>query len=604
MLGTMKLQEWIHRLELGAGARYLRWLLTLFAFAALAVAYDSLCFRNLENPEAMDAAQLGRNIGQGKGYTTLFVRPFSMALTREHRADKSPLLKASHRDISNAPVYPMVLAAVSWLTPAPGDLTVRKGFRIVPQDLFIAVLNQALMGLGALLVFCLALGWFDRSVAWASAVLFALTELYWRFSISGLSTMLLMDLVLLLVWMLSRFERDNRENGGGRVFVYAVAIGVLVGLAMLTRYSAGWLIMPTLVFVAWTAARKRLGVTAAVFCAFAITVTPWLVRNTAASGWPFGTATFAVLEETPSFPSDTLERSLNPSFAGLPGHGWDLAADAARKGVINMREIVTNDLPRLGGNWLWAFFLVGLMVRFQNTNLSRVRWFVVGAIALMAPVQALSRTHLSTESPGINAENLLVLFSPLVLVFGVGLFFVLVESLPLSTRAARFGTLAGFGALISLPLLLALMPPRGRASAPYYAPRIQQVARYINEREMLMSDIPWAVAWYGQRQCVPLTLNWQSSPRHEDFTEINDFQKTVNGLYVSTRTTDDKFLSGWFAGANQSWGSFLLFAFVRHEIPDGFPLKRSPEGWFANGELLLMDRDRWTGRAKGISKKD
>jgi hypothetical protein len=363
--------------------------------------------------------------------------------------------------------------------------------------------------------------------------------------------------------------------------------------------------VPVLVFVARTAAWKRLGVTAAVFCAFAMTVTPWLVRNTAASGWPFGTATFAIMEETTSFPSDTLERSLNPSFTGLPGHGWDLAARVARKGVINMREIIANDLPRLGGNWLWAFFLVGLMVRFQNVNLSRLRWFVVGAIGLMAAVQALSRTHLSTESPGINAENLLVLFSPLVLVFGVGMFFVLVESLPLPTRAVRFGTLAGFGALISLPLLLAFMPPRPRVlSPPYYAPRIQQVARYINEREMFMSDIPWAVAWYGQRQCVWLTLNWQSSPRHEDFIEINDFHKTVNGLYVSARTTDEKFFSGWFAGDNQDWGSFLLLAFVRHEIPNGFPLKRSPEGLFANGELLLMDRDRWTARVKEVSKKD
>src|SRR5881396_1489279 len=122
MLGTMKLQEWIHRLELGAGVRYLRWLLALVAFAALAVAYDSLCFRNFANAEAMDAAQLGRNIAEGRGYTTLFVRPFSMALTREHRADKSPLLKQPHRDISNAPVYPVILSALFRLTPAPADL--------------------------------------------------------------------------------------------------------------------------------------------------------------------------------------------------------------------------------------------------------------------------------------------------------------------------------------------------------------------------------------------------------------------------------------------------------------------------------------------------
>lgn len=104
-----------------------------------------------------------------------------------------------------------------------------------------------------------------------------------------------------------------------------------------------------------------------------------------------------------------------------------------------------------------------------------------------------------------------------------------------------------------------------------------------------MSDIPWAVAWYGDRQCLGLTLGWR-----DDFVKVSDFQKTVRGLYVSTRTTDSKFISNWFAGENRGWGDFFMHAFLRREIPAGFPLKHSPEGIFANGELLLMDRDRWS----------
>ena len=49
MLGSLRLQEWIHRLEMGAGVRYLRWLLVGVAFAMLALVYDSLCFRNFNN---------------------------------------------------------------------------------------------------------------------------------------------------------------------------------------------------------------------------------------------------------------------------------------------------------------------------------------------------------------------------------------------------------------------------------------------------------------------------------------------------------------------------------------------------------------------------
>ncbi len=589
----MRVQEWIHRMELGAGAKYVRWFAAIIGFAMLALIYDSLCFRNFTTAEAMDAAQLGRNIAQGRGYTTYFVRPLSVALTRDAREDKSPLLKEGHRDISNPPVYPLVLAALLKVTPDPGDLLLVKGFSIFPPNMYIAVFNQMLFGLGALLVFRLALRWFNLHVAWMSVVLFLLTELYWRFTISGLSTILLIDLVLLLVLLMGRFERRARENGSPAKLLWSsLAIGATVGFVMLTRYSLGWLILPVLVFVAASGARRRWAWAAAAFAGFAIIVTPWTIRNVMASGLPFGTATYALVDGTAAFPADTLERSLAPSFRGMPGQEWQMFVMIVHKGVTGVRESVASELPRLGGNWLWAFFLAGLLVRFQSVNLSRIRWFVVGSLALLIPVQALARTHLAADSPEINSENLLVVFSPLVLIFGVGLFFILFESLPLPSAPIRYISLVGFVVLISLPFLLALLPPRpGRFSQPYYAPRLQQVARYMDRREMWMSDVPWAIAWYGDRQCLELTLDWGP-----EFFAINDFHKNVNGLYISTRTTDARFISNWFAGENRGWGKFLLQCFVAMEIPRGFPLKHAPEKLFSagNGELLLTDRDRWS----------
>lgn len=114
---------------------------------------------------------------------------------------------------------------------------------------------------------------------------------------------------------------------------------------------------------------------------------------------------------------------------------------------------------------------------------------------------------------------------------------------------------------------------------------------------MLVSDIPWAVAWYGNRQSV-----WLPANARDEFFKIHDYLKTVNGLYVSARTTDTKFFSNWLRGENQGWGPFLLHCLTRGEIPNGFPLKHSPEGLFANGELLLMDRNRWSPseRAKNL----
>ncbi|HWN94511.1 MAG TPA: hypothetical protein VNT99_05735 [Methylomirabilota bacterium] len=598
MLGAIKLQEWIHRFELGTGARYVRWFLALAGFIAVAALYDFFCFRGMNNAEAMDAAQLGRNIGEGRGFQTFCVRPLSVSLTARHRDDRTSLLKEGHPDISNPPVYPLLLAPLLRVTPSAQDLALLKNFTVYPGDLFIAFLNQVLLGLGMLLVFRLALAWFDPTVAWISAILFVLTELYWRFSVSGLSTVLLMDVVLVLVWILSAFERGSRESAGTRRLVWlALAAGAVTAMAMLTRYSLGWLIVPVLVFVAVCATGQRIKLTGIAFLAFVVIGGPWLARNVVSSGWIFGTATYAPFADTFIFPGDTLERSILPQFRGLPGHTWTLLSALTQKTVTGTRDILITELPRLGGNWLWAFFLIGLLVRFQNVNPSRLRWFVTGTLALMVPVQALARTHLSVEAPQINSENLLVVFSPLVLVFGVGLFFVLFDSLQMPTPALRYGALAVFVIVISLPMFLAFAPPRPRTtSPPYYPPRIQQVSRYLNTNELMMSDIPWAVAWYGERQCVSVTLNWR-----KDFFEINDYQKTVNGLYVSTRTTDTKFFSTWFAGENRGWGAFLLQALVRREVPGGFPLRRAPEGLFTNGELLLMDRDRWSDKGGGES---
>ncbi len=591
MQGTMRLQEWIHRMELGAGAKYVRWFGILFGFAMLAVTYDSLCFRNFTNAEAMDMAQLGRNISRGEGFITKCVRPLSMGLTKKMRADRKALLEEGHPDLSNPPVYPMLVAGVLRMTPDPGDLLALKRFNIYKPNLYIAILNQVLFGLGALLVFRLALRWFDRPVAWMSAVLFVLTEFYWRFTVSGLSTMLVMDLILLLGLFLSHFEQQARENAAPSALLKsALAIGAVTGVAMLARYSAGWVILPVLLFVMIWAGPQRWRAGGAVFAAFAIVAGPWVVRNVMASGLPFGTATYAVVEGTPAFLADSVPRSFEPSFEGLPGQTWIIFVTVIHKGINGLREAVTSELPRLGGNWLWGFFLAGLLVRFKGANLNRLRWFVMSALVLMILVQAFGRTHLTAESPDINSENLLVLFSPFILIFGVGVFFVLFDSLAMPSAAWRAGALAVAVTVISLPLLLVFLPPRPPANShQYYPPRIQQLSRYLDPDELWMSDVPWAVAWYGERQCVWLTLNAGA-----DFFEVNDFHKTVNGLYISTRTGDAKFVSNWMWGPDRGWVQLLLQTFVAQQVPPGFHLRHSPEGLFTLGELLLTDRDRWS----------
>jgi len=135
------------------------------------------------------------------------------------------------------------------------------------------------------------------------------------------------------------------------------------------------------------------------------------------------------------------------------------------------------------------------------------------------------------------------------------------------------------------------------AYPPYYPPAIQQTAAWMKENELMMSDIPWAVAWYGKRQCVWLTLNATPNPKdpnsHENFFTINDwYHKNINALYLTPETMDSRFLSQWVHTGEASWGSFILDTFLRKEVPPTFPLREMPAGYLPD-QFFLTDWKRW-----------
>jgi hypothetical protein len=166
----------------------------------------------------------------------------------------------------------------------------------------------------------------------------------------------------------------------------ALLAGVLVGVGALTRYSFAWLILPVCLFIGIFLGAQRGKLCTVTLLSFLVVFGPWVARNLFVSGMPFGTATFAAVDQTPLFPADSLERSLSCDFSGV------YPSDYMRKVLVNTRDMLQNELPRMGGNWMWAFFLVGLFVRFQNPTLSRLRWFVIMALLVLIPAQALG-TH-------------------------------------------------------------------------------------------------------------------------------------------------------------------------------------------------------------------
>ena len=224
------IQKLIHMSETGRGSRYLRFLILGLVVMGLALVYNLRAYRNLATQEAMDSAQLARNIADGKGYTTLFIRPFSLYLVQSHNEAKHAAAPATnnldfahikstpHPDLANPPVYPIVLAGLMKVLPFHYPVELKKPFwsngnqfwRYQP-DFQIAMFNEILLLAVVVLTFFIGRKLFDVNVAWLSALLTLGCELLWRFSVSGLSTMLLMVVFLGLTWCLLRIEEMGRE---------------------------------------------------------------------------------------------------------------------------------------------------------------------------------------------------------------------------------------------------------------------------------------------------------------------------------------------------------------------------------------------------------
>jgi len=84
MVNSERIQHLIHALEVGALSRRLHFLPLAVAVIGLAVLYDLNSYRGFNSMEAMDAAQVARHVAEGNGYTTDFIRPFSVYLLQKH----------------------------------------------------------------------------------------------------------------------------------------------------------------------------------------------------------------------------------------------------------------------------------------------------------------------------------------------------------------------------------------------------------------------------------------------------------------------------------------------------------------------------------------
>ena len=589
-----KIQTAVWQMEMGSGKQIIQWALVALLAVALGLIYSASQFRGLDKRESMDMAQVARNIAHGQGFTTYVIRPLSLWQLKTHTASRDAKLM-NHPDIANPPLYPYALAALFKLLPEKVFQYDAADRIYAPERWVILLFNQFCLLLTFLIVYLWAGQLFDRRVAVMAGVLMIFSDTLWAYGISGLPTNLLMLLVLLSLYFL--YLADRRANppppaegeaaapapSAGGITVLVALSAVLLGLSFLTRYLAGFLIVP-MAYYASRAMRGRGGLTwAGVYVAiFLVVIAPWLVRNLRVSGSMLGTAKYELVDRTAAFRGDALQRSFHPDFK----EAYSIKG-LASKFLTGARGQLTNSLKQIGSDFLVFFFVVGLMYRFRRRDTVQLRGVVVGC--LLAAMFGLALIGHKPELIGANVygADLLVLFLPVVAIYGVAFFYLLLDNIPFKIRLTRGVAIGAFALLNVAPIIFTLLPPRRGLYPypPYFPPVTHLVAGFFEKDDLASSDMPWAMAWNGDRRTVWLPMSV------EEFYEIHDFvaPKGFAFMMLTPYMLDQRQQTEVLHGEYKGWSQLL-----RGQIPPNFPLKAFSPLPPENDQLILADRARWT----------
>lgn len=575
-------QELIHWLEQGAGAHWLRRAALLLGAIILTTVFSWKQFHGLPNEFVLQQGDMARQIAKGEGFTTLVNYPQTYALMKTRGQPFSE--KRLYPDLYHAPLYALTMAGLFaalpnsvWEhKPSPPD-----GWL---PDYLVLLLNLALFWLAIWLVWRLAMVLFDERVAWLASLGTVLSVSLWQQTVAINGLPLFMVLMLAVFNVLAGFEEQAGEwPVFGRALAFRMAaLGALCALLFLTEYSGGLVGVVLAAYLAWrvrgVARWPSLGIMAGVFV---LLVAPWLWRNTAAAGHPLGLAWQNLALKAGD---TTAEPAAQRNLATTEAPGLNLAK-LGNKGLTGMELNLKERLWSGGGLMLTAFFIAGLIYQFRHGPTNRTRWCFTAVMLVLLTIQPFLN---SGESPRLPA----IYLAPLIIVFGAGFFFVLVDSQPAFTLHWRWAV-AGLLVLQGVPLLRDSAEPRKVHFyyPPYYPNLFMELRKDMKSRFMpetgVATDVPAGTAWYGRMRV------WSKPEKLRDFYAIT-VEQNVGALLLTPVTLDRPFFTELAARGSDAilltdtggWGG-VYSGLVTRRMPAGFPLNLPPQRLTENMVLLV-----------------
>ncbi len=581
-------QTFVHKIEEGGWAKWMR-TAVLMAFVAfvlnLWLVRDN-GFKGLTAQQAMDQAQVSRELAQGHGFSTRVIRPAALWQFRQNQGEFNVVRTP---DTYNAPLNVVLNAPFLLIFRSMWEMSTKS--LVFALDRVLVCVQLAYMLLAVWVSYLTFQRLFDHRLAVLVTWLLLLCQTLWNFAISGLPQNLMLLLFMCAIYTLVRALENRTE--GKRTVIWLGLCAFCFGLLALTHGLTIWMFAGALVFCGLTF-KPRWATLLVMGGVFFLLYAPWLYRNYRVCGNIGGVGSFAYLDQIRGSESYVL-RSMQPPLKDVSP--WLYRAKIQAEGIRQLGSIY----QYLGAVVVAPLFFLALMHLFKRPETSLLRWAILlmwlAALLGMSTIGMDKPVVAGAAGPDVQSNDLHMLFIPVMSAYGLAFILVLWSRLNINVALVRRAFIGLILFISAIPFLVQFVELNSRATnpvrwPPYIPPFISVLADYVNPDEIIVSDMPWAVAWYANRKSLllPITI--------KDFTDLNDYNQLKGGLvglYLTPVTGYKGLINEIEKGEYKDWAAFIKRDLTSATLKD-FPLKAATPLPIDRQCIFYSDRDRWTPR--------
>ena len=481
----------------------IRLLLTV-TLALLCFSQLFFTFRGLDKPEAMDQAQIARQMARGQGMTTKCLAPFDIRV-RSQAAEEG--LDFNHyRSSSYAPLHPMVLATAIRITGyhhfnnkrmVPDQEMVYDGDRV------IATVSTIFFALALLLSYILLRKLFDEILASTVVLLMGFSQLLLQFAVSGLAQPMLMCLFIGVVACVGAAIHADLYSKSKQVLLYNTLAYVFAILMCHTCTISSWCMLGLIIFTGLYFRPKGMYAIIGVSMGIILALIPTTIMLQPAGG---------------------ISAAFQQAFYGGFGVGdmgrmmrstdeFGLSVDSSNFFLRLLGATFSQSrtmYEHMGSIIVTPFFLLSLFNRYRNPVTNGLKWLIFGCwLCACAGMALFGETSLR------GVSQISIIFTPFFAAYGLSLVFIFLARLQIGEN---FVTIRGLAIavifLISSGLFLFNFPRQLQLGIitsargipqfpPYYPNKLNgQLHDITNPQDIIVTDQPWAVAWYADRKAL------------------------------------------------------------------------------------------------------